>query len=84
MPTAACNRLGDGRDESSSLLKDAGDVRDLRKRGFMSRARSLVDRLMGWIAINARFSYLLPDTLEIALYLCLAAYFTVQLAQQQV
>jgi hypothetical protein len=40
----------------------------------MSSVRSLVDRIMNWIAINAKFSYLLPDTLEIALYLCLAAY----------
>jgi hypothetical protein len=46
--------------------------------------RSLVDSAVDWIALNARsFSYLLPDTLEIALYLSLAAYFASQLAQVQ-
>jgi hypothetical protein len=50
----------------------------------MSTVRFLVDKVVTWIAANARsFSYLLPDTVEIALYLCLAAYFTAQLAQQQ-
>jgi hypothetical protein len=40
--------------------------------------------MVNWIAANARsFSYLLPDALELALYLSLAAYFAVQLAQQQ-
>ena len=50
----------------------------------MSATRSFVDRKVNWIAANARsFSYLLPDTLELTLYLALAAYFTLQLAQQQ-
>jgi len=45
---------------------------------------AVVDRLLNWIARNARsFSYVLPDTLELALYLGLAAYFTAQLLQQQ-
>jgi hypothetical protein len=45
---------------------------------------SFIDSLVGWIAANARsFSYLLSDTLELALYLSLAAYFAVQIAQQQ-
>jgi hypothetical protein len=36
-----------------------------------------------WTAANVRsFSYLLPDTVELALYLCLAAYFAIQLQQQ--
>lgn len=46
--------------------------------------RSLVDSGVDWIALNARsFSYLLPDALEIALYLGLVAYFASQLAQAQ-
>jgi hypothetical protein len=49
----------------------------------MSSLRSLADRIVNWTAANARsFSYLLPDTVEIALYLALAAYFAVQLQQQ--
>jgi len=50
----------------------------------MSGVRRFVDGIINWVATNARaFSYLLPDTLELALYLSLAAYFAVQLAQQQ-
>jgi hypothetical protein len=46
--------------------------------------RSLVDGAVDWMALNARsFSYLLPDMLEIALYLSLAAYFAFQLAHVQ-
>jgi hypothetical protein len=49
----------------------------------MSNARALSDRIVAWIVANARsFSNLLPDTLEIALYLCLAAYYAMQLQQQ--
>jgi hypothetical protein len=48
----------------------------------MSSVRSIVDGIMNWIATNARFSYLLPDAVEFPLYLCLAAYFAVQLQQQ--
>ena len=45
---------------------------------------SLVDRLVNWIASNARsFSFVLPDTLELALYVGLAAYFAAQIIQQQ-
>ena len=44
----------------------------------------MIDGAMNWIATNARsFSYLLPDMLELALYLTLAAYMSLQLAQQQ-
>jgi hypothetical protein len=40
--------------------------------------------MVNWVAANARsFSYLLPDTLELALYLSLAIYFALQIAQQQ-
>jgi hypothetical protein len=49
----------------------------------MSSVRSLADRIVSWIAANARsFSYLLPDAVELALYLGLAAYFAIQLQQQ--
>jgi hypothetical protein len=49
-----------------------------------AKEMSLINSLVDWIAANARsFSYLLPDTLELALYLSLAAYFAVQIAQQQ-
>lgn len=50
---------------------------------FMPNVRSRVDMIMNWIAANARsFSYLLPDTVELAVYFCLAAYYVVELAQQ--
>jgi hypothetical protein len=50
----------------------------------MSNVRSIIDRVVNWLAaITRSFGYLLPDTLELALYLGLAVYFTVQLAQQQ-
>jgi len=53
-------------------------------RRFMSNVRSLADRIVNWTAANARsFSYLLPDAAELVLYLALAAYFAVQLSQQQ-
>jgi hypothetical protein len=42
-----------------------------------------IDATVNWIAANARsFSYVLPDTLELMLYLSLAAYFAQHLAQQ--
>jgi hypothetical protein len=50
----------------------------------MSDVWGMIDGAMNWIATNVRsFSYLLPDTLELALYLTLAAYLSIQLAQQQ-
>jgi hypothetical protein len=49
----------------------------------MPSLRSLVDDVVKWTATNARsFSYLLPDSVELALYLCIAAYFAIQLQQQ--
>jgi hypothetical protein len=40
--------------------------------------------MVNWLAANAKsFSYMLPDSLELALYLTIAAYFTLQLLQQQ-
>jgi hypothetical protein len=51
----------------------------------MSGVRPVIDRIVNWLAANARsFSYLLPDSLELGLYRVLAAYFAAQLAQQQV
>ena len=45
---------------------------------------SFIDKLVNWIASNARsFSFVLPDTLELALYVALAAYFAAQILQQQ-
>jgi len=50
----------------------------------MFKLKLTADRFVNWIAANARsFSYLLPDSLELALYLSLAAYFALQIAQQQ-
>jgi hypothetical protein len=50
----------------------------------MSALKSVLNSGVDWIATNARsFSYLLPDALELALYLSLAAYFTGQVAQQR-
>jgi hypothetical protein len=50
----------------------------------MSGVRSVIDGIVNWLAANARsFSYLLPDSLELTLYLVLAAYLATQLAQQQ-
>jgi hypothetical protein len=54
------------------------------RRDLLSRPELIADRFVNWIASNARsFSYLLPDALELALYLGLVAYFALQVAQQQ-
>jgi len=48
------------------------------------RAKLISDRFVNWLSANVRsFSYLLPDVLELALYLGLAAYFVLQIVQQQ-
>jgi len=45
---------------------------------------SVLNRLANWMATNARsFSFVLPDIMELALYLGLAAYFAAQILQQQ-
>jgi hypothetical protein len=50
----------------------------------MSSVRSAIDGVVNWMTANVRsFSYLLPDSLELALYLSLAAYFAFQIAQEQ-
>jgi hypothetical protein len=46
--------------------------------------RSILDEAFKWLGANARsFSYLLPDSMELALYLILAAYFTAQFVTKQ-
>jgi hypothetical protein len=46
--------------------------------------QSLADSIVSWIAANARsFSFALPDTLELLLYVGLGAYFGAQILQQQ-
>jgi len=51
----------------------------------MSAVKSALDGIVRWVAANARvFSYLLPDALEIALYVGLAAYFMVDVVRQGV
>jgi hypothetical protein len=78
-----------GGSTEATLLEEAGGKPltmfvPYTKRGFTSNVRSIVDGLVNWLAVNARsFRHLLPYTLEIALYLCLAAYYAAQLAQQQ-
>ena len=45
---------------------------------------AIVDKFVNWLATNARsFSFALPDALELALYVGLAAYFAAQILQQQ-
>lgn len=54
------------------------------RRSSLNRSSHKFDDIVEWVATNARsFSYLLPDTLELVLYLGLLTYFAVQLAQQQ-
>ena len=49
----------------------------------MRKISLIFDRFVNWTAANARsFSYLLPDALELALYLSLAAYFAIRLGEQ--
>jgi len=48
----------------------------------MPNVRRIIDRAIGWIAGGARFSYLLPDALELALLLSLAAYYAMQVQQE--
>jgi hypothetical protein len=49
----------------------------------MLSLRALVEEMVKWTVANLRsFSYLLPDSVELALYLCIAAYFAIQLQQQ--
>ena len=50
----------------------------------MSSVRLILDGSVNWLAANMKsFGYLLPDTVELVLYLALVAYYAVQLAQQQ-
>jgi hypothetical protein len=55
----------------------ATDERFLKVKGF-------VDNAVNWLGLNARsFSYLLPDALEITMYLFLVSYFVMQVGRQQ-
>lgn len=48
-----------------------------------SRMKAVTDGMVNWLAANARsFSYLLPDALELVLYVGIATYFAAQLAKQ--
>jgi hypothetical protein len=48
----------------------------------LSIVNSLFCKAMMWITDNARsFSYLLPDSLELALYIAIMLYFTVTVSQ---
>jgi len=50
----------------------------------MARISQLFDLAVNWLARNVRsFGYLLPDSLELALYVCLVMYFVAQFGQQQ-
>jgi len=43
-----------------------------------------LDNAVTWLGLNARsFSYLLPDALEVTLYLFLVSYFLMQIGRQQ-
>jgi len=54
----------------------------LRRQMFELKLKA--DSFVNVLAANARsFSYLLPDSLELALYLSFAAYLAFQIAQQQ-
>ena len=49
----------------------------------MRKVGLIFDRFVNWTAANARsFSYLLPDSLELALYLSFAVYFAIQVGEQ--
>jgi hypothetical protein len=44
--------------------------------------RDIVDKVGNWLADNVRSFYLLPDSLELMLYICVAVYIASKLAQQ--
>ena len=50
----------------------------------MSRLKAFVDSAVGWLSAHvSSFGYLLPDSMEMALYIVLAVYIVFQMAQQQ-
>jgi hypothetical protein len=57
-------------------------LRSLQMPRIMPNLRAIIDRIIGWIAGGTRFSYLLPDTLELMLLLTLAAYYAMQVQQE--
>jgi hypothetical protein len=74
-------------DESSS--KPYIDINNLRfvirqilTRKRLLNVRDIVDKVGNWLADNVRSFYLLPDSLELMLYICVAVYIASKLAQQ--
>lgn len=50
----------------------------------MSRIKLYVDSVVGWLAAHvSSFGYLLPDSMEMALYVVVVVYVVFQIAQQQ-
>jgi hypothetical protein len=69
-------------DESSSNpYFHTSKLRGGRRR--MANTHLTLVKAVDWLVENVRsFSYVLPDSLELAFYLCLIAYFAAQLGQQ--
>jgi hypothetical protein len=44
--------------------------------------RAIIDSFANWLADNAKSFYLLPDSVELTLSLCLVIYFASKLVQQ--
>ena len=50
---------------------------------LMASIGAFADGVVNWLAANVRsFSYMLPDSLELLLYLSLALYFALQVQQK--
>jgi len=50
---------------------------------FIASLSGITDGFVNWLAANARsFCYILPDSLELLLYLSLALYFALQFQQK--
>jgi hypothetical protein len=47
----------------------------------MSIVHSIVHRIMNWIAANAIFSWILPDSVELIVYAAIALYLAVEIAE---
>jgi hypothetical protein len=70
-------------DESSSNPYFDTDRKLNVGRREMLSIRYTLDKVVDWLVENVRsFSYLLPDSIELALYVCLIIYFATQLGQQ--
>jgi len=72
--------------DSSILVKSRNglDVFFEPPMGVRMNLAVVLDGVVKWVAFNARsFSYMLPDSMELALYVLLAAYFMLRIATQQ-